>query len=477
MSEEAIAAAMSRAGEALAAGDLDTAEAAFQGALEAAPGEPVLLGGLAVVSLQRGDFEAAAKRGQAAVDAGAAGMEVHYNLGFALLHLERKDEAGEAFAAAFAADPTRPEPIGQLLQLGRMPAEEGEEAGEPVPLETLDRLELYQHLAHRSAGGADLNSFEGCWVWATERGAPWGRLATWLMQQGVRRDYEVLTQLTPRDEHLAYSVVAGLIMAPNAVVERALLNVPGVVLIGPDDPVPHMPEPAENPEGTFLVVRLDPVADRPQIPSQRTHAGILFAFLVEKLHEFGADSSVVVTVDPAAHVGPRRVWIVTPVSEAEVVAEWSGLDDQGRSLDANLLPGLEPVPAGTLSLQLPGIDAASLGALTADSGFVDEVRPDPQGGALYFDADRVGRRNAAWEAMLARLAKLVPRGSATLALWRDGGTEKLAVLHREGPPEVFKLKQSWPAAQSKLDLNAPNEVQLMARAIFEAPRSGKHYGA
>jgi tetratricopeptide (TPR) repeat protein len=477
MSDEAIGAALERAGQALAEGDLDRAEAAFYAALEMAPGDGTLLGGLAVVSMQRGDMEEAARRGRVAVDAGARGVEVPYNLGFALLQLDRREEAVDAFLAAFALDPTRPEPIGQLLQLGRVPAQEGEEPGEPLALETLERLELYQHLALRQAGGAEVDSFEGAWVWATERGAPWGRTAAWLMQQGAHCDREVLARLPERDEHLARSVVAGLILAPNDVAEAALRELPGVILIGPDDPVPELPEPAEHPGGDFLVVRLDPVADRPQIPSQRTHAAVVFSALVDRLHAFGSESAVVLTVDPAAHVGPRRAWVITPVSEAEVVAEWSGADVEGRPLDEPLLPGADPVPAATMPLSLPGLDPASLAALAADAGFVQEVRPDPNGGALYFDADAVGRRPAEWVALLTRLARLVPRGSASLALWREGGTEKMAVLHREGPPDVFTLKQSWPTAQSKLDLPAPMEVQLMARALFEAPRSGKRYGA
>jgi hypothetical protein len=341
MSDEAIGAALERAGQALAEGDLDRAEAAFYAALEMAPGDGTLLGGLAVVSMQRGDMEEAARRGRVAVDAGARGVEVPYNLGFALLQLDRREEAVDAFLAAFALDPTRPEPIGQLLQLGRVPAQEGEEPGEPLALETLERLELYQHLALRQAGGAEVDSFEGAWVWATERGAPWGRTAAWLMQQGAHCDREVLARLPERDEHLARSVVAGLILAPNDVAEAALRELPGVILIGPDDPVPELPEPAEHPGGDFLVVRLDPVADRPQIPSQRTHAAVVFSALVDRLHAFGSESAVVLTVDPAAHVGPRRAWVITPVSEAEVVAEWSGADVEGRPLDEPLLPGAD----------------------------------------------------------------------------------------------------------------------------------------
>lgn len=477
MSEEAIAAALERAGEALQAGDLDGADAAFTEGLEAVPQDPTLLGGLAVVAMQRGDMEEAARRGRAAVDAGAVGVEAHYNLGFALLQLDRRDEAADSFEAAFAQDPARPEPIAQLLQLGRIPAQEGEEDGEPVALDTLERLELYQHLAERQAAGADASSFEGCWVWAMERGAPWGRTATWLMQQRARNDAEVLQRLPARDEHLARSVVAGLILAPNAIVEAALKGVPGVVLIGPDDPVPALPEPAEHPGEAFLVVRLDPVADRPQVPSQRTHAGLVYGLLVDSLHEFGSESAVVLTVDPAAHVGLRRAWLITPVSEAEVVGEWAGEDGEGHPLGDALLPGQRPVPAGSVPLSMPGIDPASLMALAADVGFVDEVSADPEGGTLYFDADAVGHRAGEWEALLTRFARLVPQGSATVALWRQEGREKLGVLHREGPPDVFTLRQMWPKDQDKLDLPVPTEVQLLARALFEAPRSGKHYGA
>lgn len=477
MSEEAIAATLEKAAQALESGDLDGADGVFKAGLEAWPGDATLLSGLAVVAMQRGDMEEAARRGRAAVDAGAVGVEVPYNLGFALLQLGRNDEAADAFAAAFTQDPARPEPIAQLLQLGRIPAQDGEDDGEPVELETLERLELYQHLAERQATGADTSSFEGCWVWAMERGAPWGRTAAWLMQQRARSDAEVLQRLPARDEHLARSVMAGLIMAPNAIVEAALKDVPGVVLIGPDEPVPHMPEPAENPGGVFLVVRLDPVADRPQVPSQRTHAGLVYGLLVEKLHEFGSESSVILNVDPAAHVGPRRVWLITPVSEAEVVAEWVGEDSEGRALSEALLPGAQPVAAGSMPMTMPGIDPVSLSALAADAGFVEEVSADPEGGTLYFDADAVGHRPLEWEALLARLARLVPMGSATLALWRQGGKEKLGVLHREGPPDVFTLGQAWPKGQDKLDLPVPTEVQLMARALFEAPRSGKYYGA
>lgn len=461
---------LQQATDALGRGDLDAGEASFRAGLEVAPTDPRLLGGLAVVALQRGDVGGAIEHGRAAAESPEASVEVHYNLAWALQQSGQADEATQAYAAAYVADPTRPEPIGQLMRLGHVPHGPGEEPGDPVPLETLDRLELYQHLAERGPG----DSFEGAWSWAMERGAPWGGVVAWLMQQGARNDVEILQRLTARDEHLAASVVAGIIIGPPSSVQKALEEAPGVRTIGMDDPVPALPDPASDPDADFLVVRVG--GDRAQIPSQRTHAGLLFNLFVSLLHSFGADSSVVLTVDPAAHVGPRRVWLLTPVSEAEVVADWEGTDADDRQLDSKMLPGSTPVPAGAMPLQLPGVDAASLNAVIEDSGLADVVGVDPEGG-LVFDADRVGAKAVAWEGLLRRLSRWVPAGQATLTLWREGGTEKLAVLHRDGGPDLFTLEQVWPKDQTELDLPASIETQLLARALFEAPRSGKLYGA
>ncbi len=457
---------LQKATDALSQGDLVAGEASFRAGLELAPADPRLLGGLAVVALQKGDVGAAIEHGRAAAKSSDASVEVHYNLAWALQQSGQAEEAASAYAAAYVADPTRPEPIGQLMRLGHVPHGPGEEPGDPVPLETLDRLELYQHLAEGNPG----DSFAGAWSWAMERGAPWGGVVAWLMQQGARNDLEILQRLTARDEHLASSVVAGIIIGPVNAVRAALEEAPGVVLIGEDDPVPQLTEPG----GDFLVVRVG--GERAQIPSQRTHAALLFNLFVNLLHAFGADSSVVLTIDPAAHVGPRRVWLLTPVSEAEVVADWVGTDRDDRELDANMLPSANPVPAGSMPLQLPGVDAASLTAVVEDSGLSGSVAADPEGG-LIFDADRVGQKPEAWEGLLRRLSRWIPSGQASLTIWREGGTEKLAVLHRDGGPDLFTLKQIWPKTQTELDLPASIETQLLARALFEAPRSGKLYGA
>jgi hypothetical protein len=459
---------LAQAGEALSRGDWAAAEEAFARGVAIAPGDARLHGGLALVAIQAGDWSRAVAHGQSAVALGGGSVELHNNLAWALEHAGRTEEAQRAYADAFVADPTRPEPVWHLLRHGIVPRLPDEPEGAPEPLETLDRLELYEHLGEALRAGDKGESWHGSWVWAMERGAPWGRLVAWLSQQGARNDRGVLEALAPRDEHLSDSVLAGMLIAPVAAVRKALGGVPGVSLVTPFETIPG---------GTVLAIAIDSTEQaRVELPPQRTDARAVLRILTEALLGLGADSSVVLALDPAAHLGPRRLWMLSPVAGAEVVGTWQALDSEGNPGPPGLVPRDLMVAADKVALPLPGIDERSLEAVVREAGMEDAVRVRPQGQGLLVDADGVGRRGADWLKLLARLSRWIPEGRPILSLWREGGVLRLAMLQRNKEPRRFHLEPLWPPEQDQLDLPVETEVQLLGRALFQAPPSGSLMG-
>jgi hypothetical protein len=189
----------------------------------------------------------------------------------------------------------------------------------------------------------------------------------------------------------------------------------------------------------------------------------------------GEDAAMVLTVDPVAHLGPRRVWMLGGIAEAEVVGTWSLFDSDGEQVGADMRLTPIPLSSDSMPLQLPGIDAASLESAVGESGLAGPVRVDPEGERLWFDADTVGRVEDEWTALLTRLARWIPEESRSFASWRKGADYRLAVLERSSPLRTFEMRPSWPSNQDTLDLPLDEKVQLLARAVFMAPRSSRFF--
>jgi len=474
-SNPAIEGALRVASDALGQGDLDGAEAAFKRGLEAGE-DPRLVGGLALIALQRGDLDGAIEHGRKAAVEGAP-VEVWFNLGWALEQRQELDEAAGCYQSAFLVAPVRPEPALALLRLQQSP--DGEDgAAEPVPLDTLQRLDLYGALAEGlRSGELPGDDWTGTHQWAVERGAPWGPVAGWLVRQGAHTDSMVMDQLSRRDEHLGDAVIAGMLLGEPDSLRSVLQASDDVLLIGADDRhiSPAGPGRPLDPAAPFLVVRHTEGEDRAQIPLQRTHAALVFGLFSRIIGLLGGEEpGAVFTVDSAVHIGPRRVWMIGGIAEAEVVASWSGKDSDGNPIDPRLLPGDRPVPAGDVPLLLPKVDAKSLRTVVAEASM--EPACEVEDGVIHFDADAVGQHPDAWAALIQRLAGWVPDGQASVALWRQAGDEKVALLHRKEAPTVFTLTPAWPAEFDELELPVPAALQLLGRALMQAPRSGKLYG-
>lgn len=466
---------LEQASTALLAGDWAAAEDAFAQGIAVSPLDARLHGGLALIAIHQGDWSRAISHGRQAAALPGAGVEVHNNLGWALEQRGDDEGAIKAYQSAFQLDPTRPEPVHHLGRLGRVPRMAGEpEAGEPVALETLQRLELYQHLAAHARREPPGNLWRGTYLWAAQRGAPWGRLVAWLLGQGVSCDRDVLQRLARRDEHLGESIVAGMLLGDRDAMVKALEETDGVVVIGPDDPLPEGTH--DTSVSPYLVVRADPVNDRAQVPPQRTHAGIVFSLLTDVMDQFGAKGGAALTVDPAAHLGPRRVWLLSAVSEAEIVGTWTVEEDDGSPVEDIPVPDGGTVRADSVLLSLPGVDPASLQALIDDHALGEHLRPASSGGGVVFDADGIAAEADHWNAFLDQVAGWIPEGHTSFAVWRQRGLERLAILER-GSVRRLRLVPVWPAEQDDLELPVAIEVQLLGRALFQAPRSGRHLGA
>ena len=466
---------LEQASTALLAGDWAAAEDAFAEGISVSPLDARLHGGLALIAIHQGDWSRAVSHGRQAASLPGAGVEVHNNLGWSLEQGGDEEQAAKAYQNAFQLDPTRPEPIHHLARLGRVPRmADDPEGAELVALETLQRLELYQHLAVQLRREPPGNLWRGTYLWAAQRGAPWGQLVAWLLGQGVTCDRDVLQRLARRDEHLGESIVAGMLLGDNEAMAKALKGSDAVAVIGPDDPLPEGTHDASTPP--FLVVRIDASSDRAQVPPQRTHAGIVFGVLTNLLDGFGPKASAVLTVDPAAHLGPRRVWLLSPLSEAEIVGTWTVEDDDGAPVQDIPVPDGTTVRSDAVMVSLPGVDAASLQSVIDDHELGDLVRPAESGGGVVFDADRVGALGDGWTRFLDKVAGWIPEEHTSFVVWRERGVERLAILER-GSVRRLRLVPAWPVEQDDLDLPVALEVQLLGRALFQAPRSGRYLGA
>lgn len=459
---------LDKASAALMAGDWAEAEDAFAGGIAASPMDARLHGGLAIVAIHQEDWDRAVSHGRQATALPGASVEVHNNLGWALERRGSLEEAARAYITAFDLDPTAPPPIRSVLRLGHTLTLREEEEGPPVDLGTLQRLELYEHLAGFVRAEPPGATWRGTYVWAMERGAPWGRLLTWLVAEGIDCDREVLEKLARRDEYLGEAIVTGILLGERAELIRALEGQQGVVVIGPDDPVPTT-------EGSYLVVRPDATEDRAQIPAQRTHAGVVFSLLTSVLDQFGPEAAAAFTVDPAAHLGPRRVWMINPLSEIEVVGSWAVEDNEGNPVEGIPVPDDRTVRAGSVFLPLPGVDHAALDAVLTEHGLQEATRALDAGGGVVYDADAVGRLDG-WGPFLSQVAGWLKPDDRIFAVYRADGVERLSILTRAEGVRPLRLVPDWPEDQGDLDLPMPPQVQLLARAIFQAPRAGRLLG-
>jgi hypothetical protein len=265
-----------------------------------------------------------------------------------------------------------------------------------------------------------------------------------------------------------------MILGKRDAIERAFEGQQAVTLLGPDEPIPESAtDPTEPP---YLCVRVDPTQDRAQVPSQRTHAGIIYSLLSGVLGEFGEESAAILTVDPAAHLGPRRVWMISPVVDVEVVGTWTVEDLQGEPVEDVPVPDSRTVRADSVLLPLPGIDPSSLDALLEECSLAGIARPAKEGGAVVYDADKVVDQSDGWRSFVEKVAGWIPEEHTSFAVWRVQGAEHLAILRRDDDVRWLKLVPCWPDEQDDLELPLSPQVQMLGRALFQAPRSGRYLG-
>jgi len=463
------------AAAALHKGNWSAAEEAFAQGMTASPLDPRLHGGLALVAIEEQNWDRAIAHGRQAVALGAGGAEVHNNLGWALEQAGKDEEALAAYSRAFEADPSRPEPIHHLLRLGLVPGCADDPQASTLMVGTLLRLELYRELAERLQGEPCEHTWRHSCTWAQMRRAPWGPIVGWMMQQGARCDCSVLTGLSRIDEHLADSVVSGMLLGDAEVLAKLLSSTPEVKLLqGDEELLDEDRQPGEGREH-ILVAQLVEDGTRVQIPAQRCHAAVVYHFLGDLLPILGADPAMVLMVDPMRYLGPRRVWMFSGIAEAEVVGTWGLFDSDGEQVGSDMRLSPFPIAAESVPLQTPGMNVESLEAAVADSGLAGPVRVDPEGGRLIFDSDAVSRAQDAWKDLLSKLAASLPAGERSFASWRTGAQYHLAVLERDNPLRCFELRPSWPSNQDQLDLPLDEKVQLLARALFMAPRSDRFF--
>lgn len=460
---ETAAPALSKGAEAMQAGDLDAAHAAFEEARSLSVHDPRPLGGLALIAMQRENWKVAVERGRAASLCHDAGYEIFYNLGFSLLQLGKRDDALLALQQAFQRDPTQPHAIHQLVRNGRIPKLEGqEELVDPQPLDTLTRLELYDSVGRAVVHGDTDGTFRHTVEWAIDRGAPWGQIAAWLAGQGVHDDATLIEVLSARDAHLADSWVSGFLIASGPELKAAAARHEDFALLTENGAV--------NPDGAILFGKLDADGSRAVLPPQRTSAAHVVGLAQHLFPMLGPKSALVITVDPASHLGPRRLWIVTPASDHEVVGIWKGTLADGSEAPAQAVPDERAIPANASPLYVPGTDQASLQALIDEHMLQDVVRAVQPDGMAEVQADKVQGFDAAWSAFLARVAELVPPGSAVLPRWREGTKDLLAICRPGTPLEWVTLKSVWPPHQEDLGDQVPMEIQFLGRALFQGPR-------
>jgi tetratricopeptide (TPR) repeat protein len=436
-------------------GDWTAAEDAFLQGVASDPSDGRCHGGLAIVAIRQGDWPRAVAHGQTAVSLTGAGVEVHNNLGWALEQIGRPHEAVAAYRRAFEADPTRVEPIHHLLRLG--------ELGQPTePLETLQRLDLYQAIAQHLRQAPCRHTFAASHEWADQRRAPWAGVGGWLVELGLRCDCEVLRTLAQGDRHLSTTVVSGIILGDPRTLSDLLRRIPALRLLGPEDsPAPNLNFEAQEPLG----VRFDPRVGRGEVPPQRAHAVMLVGLFAEILPLLGPDGALVLSVDTAQHMEPRRLWILSARADVEIQGAWT-LEGDDREL--LFTPGA-PMPLAELPLEIPGADAASLQDLVHRTGMDGAVKVEE--GLILADGAAVAARAEPWTRFLTRLTRWIPTGAERVAAWRDGGADLGVALRREGDLVARPLRSVWPPDQNELDLPVAPELQVLGRALFEAPRA------
>ena len=198
-----------------------------------------------------------------------------------------------------------------------------------------------------------------------------------------------------------------------------------------------------------------------EVPPQRTSAAIALGLVQRLFPMLGPDSALLVTVDAVEHLAPRRLWLVTPTADCEVVGCWTGKDDEGRSLPENLRPDDTAVPVSEVPLPLPGVDVDTISELATAHGVGGFVRVGDQAEHCTFHADRAGASDG-WMGFLAAVAERIRPGFGTVARWRDDRTDRLALLQPGYPPHVFTLRASWPPDEE--ELHVPIELQFLGRA-------------
>lgn len=450
------------AAAALQQGDLDAADAAFSAAHEASPNDPRPLGGRGLVAMQRKDWAAAERLNREATARRDAGFETHYNLGFALQQQGRPKAALACYQAAFRADPTRPEPIHQIVAAGAVPAlEEGAEDS-PQPLDTLTRLELYDAVGRAVHHEGSDGTFKHTVQWAIDRGAPWGGIAAWLAARGVHDDGSLVTVLSEGDAWLAACRVQGFLVAKGPELKKAAASQDDFGLLTDGGSV--------NPDDHVLFARLAPEEDRALIPPQVRSAAHIVGLVQHLFPILGPNSALVLVIDPLHHLGPRRAWVLTPVSDLEVVGDWVGTLPDGSPAPDQVLPGDQVIPSDAVPLYVPDTDSAGIQALVDEHLLGEVVRPGEPEGIALVHADRVGGYAAAWEAFLAKVAERVPEGNATLARWREGGEERIGVCRAGYPVGTVHLHSRWPEGAEDPEHPVPIEMQFLARALFQSPR-------
>ncbi|MCO4769117.1 MAG: hypothetical protein KDA24_03750 [Deltaproteobacteria bacterium] len=455
--------ALRKAAEALQGGDLDAAAAAFHEASELSIHDPRPLGGLALVAMQRKDWKAAVKHGREARTKRDAGYEVHYNLGFSLEQVGKRDDAIDSYQAAFQRDPTQPHAIHNLVRLGRIPRLVGqEELLEDQPLDTLERLELYDSVGravHHSGGDG---TFAHTVEWAIDRGAPWGQIAAWLAKRGVHDDASLIGILSAEDAHLADSWVSGFLVGGGVEMKKAAAGNEDFALLVDGGSV--------DPKGKTLFAKLNAEGTRASIPPQRTSAAHVVGLVQQIFPMLGPKAALVITVDPAKHLGPRRLWIITPSSDQEVVGVWSGKLPDGSELPTQALPDARAWDADAVPLFVPGTDQPSLAALIEEYLLQDVVTAVEPDGMAQVKADRIVDYRDAWHAFLGSVARRVPVGGAVLARWREGNKDLLAVCRADLGVQTVPLSCSWPEDSDMEDVPVPPELQYLGRALFQGPR-------
>lgn len=455
--------ALMKAAAAMQLGDLVGAEAAFCEAHDLSIHDPRPLGGLALVCMQRQDWKQAVEHGRAAAGKRDAGYEVLYNLGFSLEQLGKRDDAIFAYQAAFQNDPTQPHAIHQLVRAGRIPRLAGqEELAEEQALDTLSRLELYDTVGRAVHHEGSDGTFKHTVQWAIERGAPWGQIAAWLAKRGVHDDGSLISVLSAEDAHLADSWVAGFLVAGGVELRKAAAANEDFGLL--------VDGGAVDPTDKVLFAKLDAEESRALIPPQRTSAAHVVGLVQQLFPMLGPNSALVITVDPANHLGPRRLWFVTPSSDHEIVGAWSAELPDGTSFPPQALPDDRAVPANQVPLFVPETDRAALQTLIEEHMLQDVVQAVEPDGMAVVQADRVARFAEAWSSFLGHVAQRVPRGGAVIARWRDGSKDKLAVLRADLGVQEVGLSCKWPSTTGVEDVPVPMELQFLGRALFTSPR-------